>query len=262
MPELTEGQISDLRTLKQHCDELKADLVVIGAIAYQVHFPGENRHTGDVDFAVALDLDDFAKLEQRLREGKWIRMANLEHRWRSPQGTLLDLIPAGPTLRAEKKITWPDSGMTMSLVGFKHVFSKSEPTEVAKDLTLKVIPPVVLMLLKVVAFMDDPGRRAKDLEDIRGLLHSYESNNQERIFSDEVIEANLEDYNLAPALLLGSDLQHLSDEEETAVVNEFLQALEEKPPRWMAFVRARGMGDSLEEDARAQIETFKSGFRA
>jgi predicted nucleotidyltransferase len=49
-------------------------------------------------------------------------------------------------------------------------------------LGIKVIPPVVLMLLKVVAFMDDPARRAKDLEDIRGLLHSYESDNQERIF--------------------------------------------------------------------------------
>jgi hypothetical protein len=45
-----------------------------------------------------------------------------------------------------------------------------------------------------IAFMDEPGRRAKDLQDIRRLLEGYESENQDRIFSVEVIDANLEDY--------------------------------------------------------------------
>jgi hypothetical protein len=47
------SDIADLRTLRDHCVVLGADLVVIGAIAYQVHFPAEARHTGDIDFAVA-----------------------------------------------------------------------------------------------------------------------------------------------------------------------------------------------------------------
>jgi hypothetical protein len=46
---------------------LGADLVIIGAIAYRVHFPGELRHTGDIDFAVAFHLNEFAALEQRLQ---------------------------------------------------------------------------------------------------------------------------------------------------------------------------------------------------
>jgi len=57
MPELTENQIADLRALQDHCRSLGADLVIIGAIAYQVHFPREDRHPGDIDFAVALDLE-------------------------------------------------------------------------------------------------------------------------------------------------------------------------------------------------------------
>ena len=81
MPELTENQIADLLALADHCRSLAADLVIIGAIAYQVHFPRENRHTGDIDFAVALDLDEFAELERRLLADKWIRFANREHRW-------------------------------------------------------------------------------------------------------------------------------------------------------------------------------------
>jgi hypothetical protein len=47
---------------------------------------------------------------------------------------------------------------------------------------LKVIPSITLMLLKIVAYMDDPQRRAKDLEDIRGLLVEYEADS-ERVFS-------------------------------------------------------------------------------
>lgn len=73
MPELTADQIADMASLKTYCDDLGADLVVIGAIAYQFHFPGQVRHTGDVDFAVALDLNDFAKLEQKLFESAWTR---------------------------------------------------------------------------------------------------------------------------------------------------------------------------------------------
>jgi hypothetical protein len=73
MPELTENQIADLRALEDHCRSLGADLVIIGAIAYQVHFPREDRHTGDIDFAVALDLDEFAELERRLLADKWVR---------------------------------------------------------------------------------------------------------------------------------------------------------------------------------------------
>jgi len=261
MPELTAHQIFDLRSLKEHCAELGADLVVIGAIAYQVCFPGSSRHTGDVDFAVALDLDEFAKLEQRLFRDDWTRTGNVEHRWRSKRGTLLDLIPAGPKLRAAKKIVWPKSGMTMSLVGFEHAFTASQPAEVAPGLVLDVTPPVVLMLLKIVAYMDDPKRRTKDLSDIRELLLNYEATNKERLFSEPVIDANLEDFSLVPAFLLGGDLRKLCNQEEITLVTTFLRAMEEKQPLWAAFVRSRPLGDTPEDDAHAQLGAFRRGFK-
>ena len=49
MPELTDNQIADLRVLQEHCRALGAEFVIIGAIAYQIHFPAESRHTGDID---------------------------------------------------------------------------------------------------------------------------------------------------------------------------------------------------------------------
>jgi predicted nucleotidyltransferase len=114
------------------------------------------------------------------------------------------------------------------------------------------------MLLKIVAYMDDPQRRAKDLDDIRGLRAEYEADS-DRVFSEIVIDADLEDYGLAPALLMGLDLRALCKEEETRIVYRFLEQMNEENSAWMAFVRARGVGD-VEEDARKHLDTFRRGF--
>ena len=147
----------------------------------------------------------------------------------------------------------------MSLVGFEHVFADAQPVEFSADLTLNVISSTALMLLKIVAFMDDPQRRVKDLDDIRGLLTQYEADS-ERLFSDVVIDAGLADFGLATAFLLGIDLRVLCTLEEAEIVNAFLAAMNENNPAWMSFVRARGVGDHVEEDARAQLGAFHQGF--
>ncbi|MGA8440380.1 MAG: hypothetical protein WB762_29640 [Candidatus Sulfotelmatobacter sp.] len=81
-----------------------------------------------------------------------------------------------------------------------------------------------------------------------------------RLFSDVVIEAGLADFGLAPAFLLGADLRALCSTEEAEIVNAFLAAMNEDNPAWMSFVRARGVGDHVEEDARAQLDAFREGF--
>lgn len=134
-----------------------------------------------------------------------------------------------------------------------------QPVHFAPDLTLKVISSTALMLLKIVAFMDDQQRRVKDLDDIRGLLAQYEADS-DRVFSDVVIDAALQDYGLAPAFLLGLDLRALCTGEEVVIVHAFLDTMDEANPAWMSFVRARGVGDHVEEDARAQLDTFRRGF--
>lgn len=115
------------------------------------------------------------------------------------------------------------------------------------------------MLLKIVAVMDDPRRRVKDLDEVRGLLTQYEADS-ERLFSDVVIDAGLADFGLATAFLLGIDLRGLCTTEEAEIVNAFLAAMNENNPGWLSFVRAGGAGDHLEEDARAQLVAFEWGF--
>ena len=261
MIELSRSQVDDLRQLLQFCAELDAELVIIGAIAYQIHFPEDARHTSDIDLAVALDLDDFEDLTERLGQAGWTQTESREHRWRAAYGTLLDLIPAGEGLRRAKQIIWPKSQFTMSLVGFDHVFSDSKAVTLAEDLAVRVIPPPVLMLMKIVAFLDDQYGRQKDLSDIRALMSRYAAES-ERLFSDTAVAAGL-DFTLANASLLGADMDALCSEEERDVVRRFVEAVrDESKPAWLAFVNAAPPGSlgRNEQTALAQLQTFSESF--
>jgi predicted nucleotidyltransferase len=256
--ELSKAEIDDLRDFKELCAQMNADIVIVGAIAYQLHFSDDELKTGDIDFAIALDLVEFAKLQAALSSIGWGQDPKREERWRSKHGALLDLIPAGKTLRQSKRFIWPNSEFTMSLEGFDHAFSDAQPINVADDLVLRVVPPVVLMLLKIIAFTDDPQRRGKDLPHIRALLSRYEGDSN-RVFTEP--HPGL-DYSLASAFLLGIDLRRLCTEEETAVVHGFIARVgdENKSP-WWAFVKAsHRSGEREEEVARNQLRTFSNAF--
>lgn len=51
------------------------------------------RFTRDVDVTVALDLDEFARLIDRLITAGWNRASKLEHRWVAPRETFCLLVP-------------------------------------------------------------------------------------------------------------------------------------------------------------------------
>ena len=82
-PELTKNQIDDIRDIRDLCAEFSADFVIIGAIAYKLYFPDEDRFTADIDAVSALDSDEFVEFARHLEEFGWKRDPNLEHRWRT-----------------------------------------------------------------------------------------------------------------------------------------------------------------------------------
>ncbi len=174
---------------------------------------------------------------------------------------MLDIIPAGMQLRRAGQITWPASDMVMSLVGFEHVFESAIDMP-ALGTDSRVVPPVVLALLKVVAFMDDPQGRVKDLSDLRELLTLYEADT-DRVFSDEVFAADLADVNLSSAFLLGLDLKRLVSERERLLVERFLRLISDEVKReFSEFVRAASLFSARDEDtARKQLAAFSTGFR-
>jgi predicted nucleotidyltransferase len=68
--------------------------------------------------------------------------------------------------------------------------------------------------------MDDPHRRKKDLLDIGELFRHYEAAS-DRIFSDDVFAAGLDDIEYANAFLLGVDIRFIATDEEVEILNAF-----------------------------------------
>jgi predicted nucleotidyltransferase len=219
---LTQTQLADLAQLHQVAETLSADVAIIGAAAL-LCFVDIGRFTRDIDLAVALDLEDFNTFSDRLKSVGWTQEARREHRWRGPSGSIIDLLPAGPVLRQARRIRWPESGFEMSLVGFEHVFARALPFSFKEGIQYRVAPPPVIALLKIVAFMDDQNGRNKDRLDVAELFRRYDAAS-DRIFSDEVFEAKLEDVEYANAFLLGMDVGSIATGEEFEILHAFFQA--------------------------------------
>lgn len=258
---LSPEQAADFASLQRVVVNLGSDLVVVGAMAYRAFFPESVRHTEDIDVAIAMDLDDLARVESALTAGGWTRDANQDQRWRGPNATRMDILPAGPKLRAAGQLTWPRSGMVMSLAGFDCAFEHAVEMQVSPEVSAKVIPPTVLLLLKVVSFLDDPHRRAKDLEDIHGLLRFYERDS-ERVFSDAVFAAQLSDVEFVPAFLLGADSARLCRPEELALIERLLVKLSDPSSlEFSKLSRYEGLLEPSEERLKLRLDAFWQGFR-
>lgn len=250
----TPDQRADLVTIREFCAELNADLVLIGAMSLLVSMEDIGRFTRDVDLTVALDLDEFALLTDRLTGAGWTRVPRLEHRWIAPRKTIVDLLPAGHKLRSAGSIEWPLSQFAMSLAGFDHVFADALDLLLDNGAHIRVAPPIVTVLLKIIAYTEDPHRRAKDLDDIRLVLRRYEADS-DRLFSDAVFDAELPDFSEANAFLLGCDLRSLASKAEAAYVERFIEhffALAEREP---------SPDDFAGRDFKGQLRAFERGFQ-
>src|SRR6185312_3110331 len=204
---------------------------------------------------VALDFDEFERLTTRLAAIGWTPAPKLEHRWIAPRQTIIDLLPAGAELRRSGSITWPASQFKMSLAGFDHVFASAVEVNLPGGMTIRVAPPIVTALLKIIAWVDDPYRRAKDLQDIRIVLRRYEQEN-DRLFSDAVFDAGLPDFEFANAFLLGLDMRALATGDDARFVEQFLGRL-----------RAQDEEGRFDDESefgmksfRGQINAFRKGF--
>lgn len=250
---LTPNQMADLAAIGEIRAELGADLVLIGAMSLLVSMGDIGRFTRDVDLTVALDLDEFARLADRLTKAGWTRAPKLEHRWMLPHETTVELLPAGPKLRSAGSIQWPIGEFAMSLAGFEHVFTNAEDMPLANGSHIRVTPPIVTVLLKIIAYTEDPYRHAKDLDDIRLVLGRYETES-DRLFSDAVFDAELPDSSMANAFLVGLDLRGLATNKDAAYIERFL-----------AHFLARNEDDIDQDDfkaetLRSQLRAFRRGF--
>ncbi len=261
MNTLSESERQDVGDLLGVCRQFDADAVIIGATAYRLLIEDSDRHTLDIDLALALDVNDLGRFEDMLAGRGWQQSPRQEPRWITPRGNRFDLIPAGPLLRKAGRLVWPKSGLVMSLAGFDHVFNRAIVQDLGAGLQIKVVPPAVLALLKIASYLENPELRAKDLDDLKRLFRWYDHDSS-RIFSDIVLQADLPDVDCAGAFLLGLDMRALAADADLSLVESFIEQMTdflESVPRLTAIE-----DDLTTRDARTfqqQLASFAKGFK-
>ena len=132
-----------------------------------------------------------------------------------------------------------------------------------EGLAIPVAPPPVLTVLKMVAYLDSPYDRAKDLGDIAWILEGFVGPAADERFADEIFELGLQDEEVSP-LLLGRRVAEIAGEPEVEAVRLFLDVVLERarpspalgemarqgPPRLRADI----------EEAIKRVRAFERGF--
>lgn len=223
MTPFTTDQIVALRDLARLWTEER--MVLVGASALRCFLQMSWRETEDLDLSIAATVED-AKAALTTLLG-WSNDPRLEHRWRTGGGIAVDIVPADPQALARGYIDWPRSGLRMSLVGMRLAFERGVTVPVGEDFEVRVVPLHVLAVLKMVAYLDRPDAREKDLGDLAHIMHEYTDMDSDRRYSEEVPD-DLTEFDDVGPFLLGRDVEAVVNAEERRRVLDFVAAIEDE----------------------------------
>jgi len=228
---------AQVRSLEALVDAWGTDRVVlVGASALQCHMEMSWRATSDVDITVSADLDEFEGLLSGIAD--WHFDPRVEHRLRSPWNVKVDVVPAGPGLRAAGKLVWPRSGHEMQLVGMDLVFEHAV-TEPLGHTALRIASLPTIVILKMNSWLDRFEDRERDLADIGHVLEDAVRPDDDRRFDDHIVELAM-DYELVCAYLIGEDVGRIAKDHHRRRVDEFLAKVGDED-NW-AHTRMRAVG--------------------
>lgn len=226
-------------------------VVVIGAAALRWHFP-RFRGTMDLDLCVAMDRQEHA--DNTLFPASWRRSPRLPHRWHRSDGRVVDVLPAGDEVVLLGRLQWPD-GTELDMAGIDLAMRDQVRYAPELPVTIGVASRRALFLTKVVAWLDRPADRQKDLGDIAMLLDDYADVEDPRRF-DEPLVAGW-DWDERPALLLGLDLRRVAKPAHLARVRQFVARVVTAGTPEHAWLRA-----AAPAAWRAEATVFSRRFEA
>ena len=206
------------RSVLDAASEISCQIYLTGALARDLwlefgHGIDTGRQTQDVDFAIeCADWQTFEKLAVELEDRGLRRDARIQHRFKHPNGTELDLIPFGGVEQPERTIGWPpDGNPVMNLVGFKEVSTGAVFMKLPGGTRVPVAPLAAIALLKLLAW-DDRRRGPAGNKDAQDLVviakHYLDVRDPQLSIGDRanLVERHRYLDELAGAELLGSDM--------------------------------------------------------
>ena len=244
---------------------------VIGATARDVimsRYYGipERSVTKDVDFGIQVSSwNQFEKLKKRLLEKKFFREGDQPHKFFYKDTNIqVDIVPYGAIASKDNTISWPPENSTiMSVSGYEDAYACSIRVLLRESphLEMRFASPVGLVVLKLIAWNDNPMLRKKDAEDILYILSWYlDLDNRERLVKDHeglLDEDELNEVRIG-ARLLGRDISRLAQDSTKVQLREILSR-ETDSQSQLQLVRdmragsIREISDELRFDALTQL---------
>lgn len=235
-------------------------LVLVGAAALG-HYVTLTRATADIDLAIVLPPSD---LDRVLGPLGWRRDARIRQRWHGPEGVLADLLPATDELVAAGEVRFDGDELRMRLAGFDLALRYTERVPLPADgVDVELASLAALTLLKMVAWLDRPHERTKDLGDLALILDQALDGDDDRRWDEEhpVFQSGL-DHEDQGAFFIGREMARIAEPAHRVWVDRFLaRASDPDSEAFGAMVRAARYGrDDPEDRLTRRLAAFKVGL--
>ncbi len=229
------GLAEAIKAVEEAASHVGSELYVTGGMARVLWLEfgygiDTGRTTEDVDFAVeCADWPTFEDLAQELELRKLVRDERVQHRFRHPNGTEIDVLPFGGVENTNRTLAWPpDGNPVMNLVGFAEVADSTARFELPNNISVRVVTPAALAVLKLLAWEDRRGGPAgdKDAQDLIVIGEHYLEVREPPLSTGseaELLERNRFENRFASAELLGSDMARFDSVEVRQSVVKILK---------------------------------------
>ena len=253
--DLSEVQLAALASVQAVVAPNRWALIGASAIRCRMTMP---RPTTDVDFAVVATAE---AIRPRLKEAGWTRHPKKLQTWLRA-GATIDIVPTTEE-DLDIGVASLEDGFVMSVAGFDLAFTKTDLIQVREGLTVPVPRLPVLVLLKMIAWLDRPHERAKDLGDIVFMWDRALPELDDRRWDPghPVGAARLE-YDDQSAYFAGWELGQIAALEHLHWARRFLDALRnDESTAFMQFARGSFyVGNDVDRKVRARITAFELGL--
>jgi predicted nucleotidyltransferase len=214
------------------------------------------RLTADIDIIVVAS---GASVAASLSAAGWVPDSSMAQRWRY-QGALVDVIQVSDEDLLAGVVDL--NGAALSVVGFDLALSEGNTFRVTPATEVLVPPLPVLVLLKMIAWMDRPHDRMKDLGDIAHIWDSGLSDDDRWAESSPWLDLEL-DYDNQGAFFFGFKLGQVAGPGHIHWAKRFLdQVRDEESAPFAHFVRAsRYAGDNPDAKLRGRLSAFELGLQ-
>jgi predicted nucleotidyltransferase len=226
-------------------------VVVIGAAALSHHIR-LRRSTADVDLVIVAEADEIRAL---LESVQWRRDPRQPQRWRDGSNNIVDVLPATHDVIAAGEVTLDGANRLMSTVGFDLVLDHASPVEIGGTGTIvEVASLAAIVVLKMVAWLDRPHERQKDLSDLGEIFDAALDEWDDRRWEEPLAEV---EHELQAALFVGREVGAIIRPSHRVKIDEFLAMMGEDT--WMNVMGAGALVCADPEVvAKRRLAVFRS----